>query len=130
MIAGELKHRDITAAYDSWLTAARNACPKAHIFGITPPLGWHSADITAAFKRHRKAGDRRIHLISTAPLQSKFGIAGPTELAPDGVHPSVYGNAMLAALIVSEVSRRVRVTRTARRPRTEIRRASQERGGT
>jgi len=105
--AGQRVHLDIADAYAGWLAAVRGACPKAVIFCIAPPLGWHATEIAAAVAR-RKAEDHSVHFIDTAPLKDKFGVAGATQLALDGVHPSVYGNAMLGALIAAEVIKQLR----------------------
>jgi hypothetical protein len=47
-----------------------------------------------------------VHLIDTAPLREAFRAGqGATSLAYDGVHPSVYGNALLGALIAVEAQK-------------------------
>jgi lysophospholipase L1-like esterase len=115
---------DITEAYTDWLNAMRNACPNSAIFCITPPLGLHAAEITAAVKTRHHAGDQNVHLVDTSPLQDKFisiivdasartfGIKQhPTQLAGDGVHPSVAGNAVLGAFVAAEISRQLSVER-------------------
>ncbi|MCL5097410.1 MAG: GDSL-type esterase/lipase family protein [Candidatus Omnitrophica bacterium] len=94
---------DITMAYIRWLAAMRKACPQSWFFCVVPPLGWHGDEIAAAVAARRRAGDPRVCLIKTAPLQDGFRVGkGPTALAYDGVHPSVYGNALLGALIAVE----------------------------
>jgi lysophospholipase L1-like esterase len=95
---------DITTAYVHWLTAVRAACPLASIFCVVPPLGWHAEEIAAAVKVRQVAGDDRVHLIDTSPLHAAFALR-PTQLAHDGVHPTVYGQAMLGALIAAQVQR-------------------------
>lgn len=98
--------KDITDDYAAWLSAVRTACPEARIFCIVPPLGLHRDEIVAAVTRRRSAGDVRVHLIDTAPLEAEFRVGqGPTRLAADGVHPTVEGQAHLAALILREVER-------------------------
>ena len=98
---------DITEAYTGWLAALRKACPRTHCFCIVPPLGWHAAEVAAAVAARQQAGDQRVHLIDTAPLKTAFHESRGTQLAADGVHPSVYGNARLATLIAVEVQRKL-----------------------
>ena len=95
----------IAEAYARWLASVRRACPNARVFCIVPPLGWQAADIRDAVAARNNAGDTKVHLIDTSPLWSSFSTKGPTQLAPDGVHPSVFGNAALGALIAVEVQK-------------------------
>jgi lysophospholipase L1-like esterase len=95
----------IQAAYTAWLADVRKACPNTKIFCVIPPLGWHAEEIAAAVATRNKAGDRNVFLIDTAPLKSLFTTTGATQLAEDGVHPSVFGNAMLGALIAAEAQK-------------------------
>jgi hypothetical protein len=100
------KQMDITAAYGDWLKAVRKACPKARVFCVTPPLGWHTAEVAAAVASRNRGGDGRVYLIDTTPRQGGFGDKNAaTQFAPDGCHPSVYGNAMLGALISVEAQK-------------------------
>lgn len=112
---------DITDEYSKWLAAVRLACPHAAIFCITPPLGVHSSEISAAVRKREKAGDLRVFLIDTAPLRDGFlqlaqgpdpgtytHVDGATVLAVDGVHPSVYGNAILGSFIAAKITACVR----------------------
>jgi hypothetical protein len=96
---------DITESYTHWLAAVRKACPHALCFCVVPPLGWHATEIAAAVQARKEAGDDKVYLIDTAPVKAAFHESHGTELAPDGVHPSVYGNAMLATLIAVEVQK-------------------------
>lgn len=107
MAAGQREQLDITEAYTGWLTALRKACPQSHCFCVVPPLGWHAAEIAAAVAARHRAGDRRMYLVDTAPLRAGFHESRGTQLAADGVHPSVYGNALLATLIAVEVQNRL-----------------------
>ena len=102
---GRLKHKDITLACIEWLAAARKACPNARFFCVTPPLGWHASEWAAAVQARRQAGDARVHLIDTAPLKEGFAPQGATQYAPDGVHPSVYGNAVLGAFVAVQAQK-------------------------
>jgi lysophospholipase L1-like esterase len=96
--------KDITADYTGWLAAMRRACPHTQFFCVVPPLGVHQSEIAAAVAARNQAGDRRVHLIDTAPLKAAFRSGqGATQLAHDGVHPSEYGHALLGALIAVEV---------------------------
>jgi lysophospholipase L1-like esterase len=117
---GHWRLMDISAEYEKWLASVRGACPKAAIFCITPPLGLHATEISEAVEARESSGDRRVYLIDTAPLKDGFTpiVVSPesrmysvqvtaTQLASDGVHPSVFGNAMLGALIAAEVSRQI-----------------------
>ena len=70
-----------------------------------PPLGWHAEEIAGAVAPRKGAGDVRVFLIDTAPLKAGFGTKGATQLAADGVHPGLYGNAMLGALIAAEAQK-------------------------
>ena len=99
------QHLDITAAYLQWLSGMRTACPNAHFFCVTPPLGWHASQIAEAVKERTRAGDLKVHLIDTAPLKSGFNDHAATQLADDGVHPSIYGNALLGALIARQAQK-------------------------
>ena len=93
---------DITAAYTGWLEAVRKAAPHTAIFCVVPPLGWHAAEVSAAVAARNKADDSNVYLIDTARFKEGYNGWHATEFAPDGVHPSEYGNALLAALISSE----------------------------
>lgn len=96
--------RNITADYTRWLTAMRAACPNARFFCVVPPLGFHESEVRAAVAARHKAGDERVHVIDTAPLLPAFRTGqGPTQLAHDGVHPSEFGQGMLAAMIAVQV---------------------------
>jgi lysophospholipase L1-like esterase len=95
-----------TDAYRLWLETVRKACPHAYFFCITSPLGRHTSDIQAAVAERNKAGDARVYIIDTVMFQNAFSAeCKPSRLAYDGVHPSMYGNAMLSALIVAEVQK-------------------------
>jgi hypothetical protein len=66
----------------------------------------HKKEIEAAVKARNDARDPRVYLIDPARLASAFRAGkGPTQLAHDGVHPSVYGHAMLGALIALETQK-------------------------
>ena len=98
--------KDIATDYVRWLTAMRKACPHARFFCIVPTLGVHRAEVTAAVAARGQAGDKRVHLIDTAPLKSFFRAnQGATQLAYDGVHPSQFGQAVLGALIAVEAQK-------------------------
>jgi lysophospholipase L1-like esterase len=105
VIRGEIEMLPIGEQYVQWLADVRKACPHAKIFCIVPPLGWHDKEIIEAVAARNKAGDANVHLIDTAPLKSYFSVKNPTQLAPDGVHPSVFGNAMLGAFIAAETQK-------------------------
>jgi lysophospholipase L1-like esterase len=93
----------ITEQYLSWLLAVRNACPAAYIFCIVPPLQVHAGEIASAVATRREEGDTRVHLVETTSLADEYRAnQGPTRLAYDGVHPSVYGQARLAALVAAK----------------------------
>jgi len=102
----------ITADYAGWLKAMRQACPHARFFCVVPPLGVHRAEVAAALSARNQAGDRKVHLVDTAPLERAFRAGqGATKLAHDGVHPSEYGQALLGALIAVEVQKIVSESR-------------------
>lgn len=92
-------------AYVRWLAAVRQSCPTAQIFSIIPPLGTHRQEIAGAVVTRYRQGDTRVHWIDTAALKSGFVANRPTRLAYDGVHPSLYGNALLSGLILAEVQK-------------------------
>jgi lysophospholipase L1-like esterase len=97
---------DITIAYTGWLAAVRAACPKSRIFCIVPPFGWHRQEILTAVTTRNRAGDDLVHFIDTAAVKDGYSTASkPSKFAYDGVHPSVYGNAMLAVHIIAEVQK-------------------------
>jgi hypothetical protein len=99
-----IKAQPFIDAYLTWLTAMRQACPNTRFFCVVPPLGTHAADVQAAVTIRNEAGDQKVHLIDTAPLKTGFRVGqGATTLAYDGVHPSLYGHAMLSTLIAVEV---------------------------
>lgn len=96
-------HMDITAAYTDWLKSVRRACPNTRVFCVTPPIGWHTGEIAAAVASRNSEGDKRVYLIDTTPLQRGYGGKNEaTQYAPDGCHPTVYGNAVLGALVTAE----------------------------
>jgi lysophospholipase L1-like esterase len=98
--------KDITSDYDGWLAAMRKACPNTRLFCVVPPLGYHSAEVQRAVESRNRASDSRVHLIDTPALRTGFRVGqGATPLAYDGVHPSVYGQALLAVLISIEVQK-------------------------
>jgi lysophospholipase L1-like esterase len=117
----------IASAYADWLVAVRKACPKACVFCIVPPLGWHAEEIREVVAARNKAGDARVHLIDlialrgrdtspsisgippifTEPVGAEFNIHGSTRLAYDGVHPTLEGQAVLGAMIAVEAQRRL-----------------------
>ena len=95
---------NITDAYIGWIKAVRKACPKTRIFCIVPPSGFHRSDIQKTVKTCNAARDARVYIIDTPSLNSAIHTtAGSTKFTYDGVHPSLYGNAMFAACIVAEV---------------------------
>ncbi len=96
---------DITSAYTGWLESVRKAAPHTAIFCVVPPLGWHATEVAAAVAARNKVGDSNVHLIDTARVKEGYDGWHATEFAPDGVHPSEYGNAVLAALISSEAQK-------------------------
>jgi len=99
---------DITADYTRWLAALRQATAHASVFCIVPPLGVHRLEIEAAVKARNQAGDARVYLIHPAAFEAEFRAGqGPTALAYDGVHPSLYGNAVLGAFIAAEAQKRI-----------------------
>jgi lysophospholipase L1-like esterase len=113
---------DISAAYREWIQAVRAACPHAAIFCITPPVGLHTDEVSAAVKANRSNGDHNVYLIDTAPLRdlwvpTKVDAAArtftyltkgdPTQLSTDGIHPTIYGDAVLGAFIAAGVAARL-----------------------
>jgi lysophospholipase L1-like esterase len=102
---GAFKVLPIADEYTRWLAAVRKACPNAKIFCVVPPFGWHQKDIATAVAARNKENDHNVYVIDTAPLKSLFGTKGGTQLASDGAHPSVHGNAMLGALVAVEVQK-------------------------
>ncbi len=99
--------KDITADYTAWLGEVRRACPNARVFCIVSPLGVHREETERAINAHnRQAHDARVYLIDPARLRPGFRAGtGATHLGFDGVHPSGYGHAMLAALIALEAQK-------------------------
>jgi lysophospholipase L1-like esterase len=98
--------KEIAADYTRWLAEMRKACPTARIFCIVPTLGVHKKEIEAAVGSRKRAGDLRVYLIDPAPVAKAFrSNTGATQLAYDGVHPSVYGHAILAAFIAAEIQK-------------------------
>ncbi len=98
--------KNITADYTAWLAELRQACPRARVFCVVPPLGVHREEILAAVKARTEARDARVHVIDPARLAPGFRAGrGPTHLAFDGVHPSGYGHGLLGALIAVEAQK-------------------------
>lgn len=96
--------KDITKDYLRWLEETREACPHSRFFLVIPTLGVHREEILKAAEARNQAGDARVHVIETAPLAQEFRAGqGATRLAYDGVHPTVWGQAMLGSLIAVEV---------------------------
>lgn len=96
--------RDITPNYVSFLKAIRSACPKTHFFCVVPPLGVHATEVAAAVRARKNEGDLRVHLIDLVELREQFRAGqGATQLAYDGVHPNVFGQAIMASAIVARV---------------------------
>jgi hypothetical protein len=102
--APNIKHFDIRATYEKWLTALRKACPNSRIFCVTPPMGMHRDEIAAAVSARNQAGDARVYLIDTTPLTPGYN-RGSSQYADDGCHPSVYGNAVLGAFVAVEAQK-------------------------
>lgn len=100
--------QDIHDNYVSFLTAIREACPYAHILCVVPPLGVHDAEIAAAVETRHKSGDLPVHLIDLVALRCSFRPNhGATQVSYDGVHPSVFGQAMLGAMIAADAQRAI-----------------------
>jgi lysophospholipase L1-like esterase len=100
--------QNFTGAYIDWLTSVRQACPNTQIFCITPTLGngWHAADVRLAVTARNNLGDQMVYLIDTAPLLNGWKVGqGASMLAYDGVHPSLYGHAILGSLIAVEAQK-------------------------
>lgn len=94
--------KNIALPYGNWLQAMRRACPTTHIFCIVPPLGVHADEIRQAVATRQSAGDARVHLVDTASLTHAFRAGqGATQLAADGVHPTLEGQSKLAALVTA-----------------------------
>jgi hypothetical protein len=96
--------KDITADYTAWLTSVRQACPHASLFCVIPPLQVHRQEIEAAVGARNRQNDRRVYAIDTGRLAPGFRSGqGATQFGHDGVHPSQFGHAMLAAVIAAQV---------------------------
>jgi hypothetical protein len=95
----------IAENYARWLVSVRKACPNAAIFCVVPPLGWHAKEIAEVVAARNTAGDKRVFVIDAVSLRDMWSLKGATPLAFDGVHPSVYGNAMLGAVIAAEAQK-------------------------
>ena len=100
------KQFNITAAYTKWLADVRKACPDTSIFCVPPPLGWHMAEVAAAVASRRNDGDVKVHLIDVTSLLDGYSDKNvATKYATDGCHPTVYGNAVLAALVAAQAEK-------------------------
>jgi hypothetical protein len=98
--------KDITQNYIAFLQEFRVACPQTQLFCIVPPLGVHAAEVAAAVQARNASGDTRVHLIDLLRMREQFRAGqGSTQLAYDGVHPSVFGQAMLSTEITNEVQK-------------------------
>jgi len=94
---------DITEEYTRWLHAVRAACAQARIYAIAPLLGWHSREIAHAVRERQSGGDAQVWYIDTSPFHAAYSPDHATRLAYDGVHPNLYGNALFAAHILTQV---------------------------
>jgi lysophospholipase L1-like esterase len=98
--------KDLAPEYIRWLIAVRKACPHMSIFCIAPPLGCFEEEVESAVAARRQAGDSNVHLINATSIRSQFRVnTGATTLGYDGVHPSMYGNAILGAVIAVQAQR-------------------------
>ncbi|BBO36453.1 hypothetical protein PLANPX_6065 [Lacipirellula parvula] len=98
--------KNIAETYAAWLRDVRAACPTSQIFCVIPPLGVHDQEIRDAVAERRAAGDERVHVVETAALAPLFRAGqGATQLAADGVHPTLEGQGRLAALIAVAVAK-------------------------
>ena len=107
---GTNDNQDITGAYVDWLIVMRQASPNAQFFCVTPPLGdrWHASEVRAVVAARNAAGDAKVYLIDTSPLEPGFKAGqGGTLFAYDGVHPSMYGHAILGSFIAAEAQRAI-----------------------
>jgi len=97
---------NITAAYTDWLKAVRKACPHAHIFCVVPPSGVHRDEIQAAAKARTEDGDSAVHVIDIPSLNATITARpGATQLACDGVHPTVQGQGLFGACVAAQALR-------------------------
>ena len=97
---------DVTRNYIEWATAIRRACPHAYIFCVLPCSGSHRDEISAVVQARHKANDRRIYVIDV-PSLNKLITQDPiaTQYTYDGVHPSIYGQAMFGANVAVRVQK-------------------------
>lgn len=95
---------DITEAYTTWIKSVRAACPKTHIFCVVPASGVHRETINKVVNSFRKK-DKRVYMIDIASLNDVLTIKGvPTNMAYDGVHPSLHGEGMFGASIAAKAA--------------------------
>jgi lysophospholipase L1-like esterase len=97
-------------AYVEWIAAVRRACPDSLVFCIVPPSGVHRDEVHQVVQTCNHAGNARVHLIDIPWLASTITVRDgvTTQLAPgDGVHPSLYGQAMLGACVVAQAQRAI-----------------------
>lgn len=91
---------DITGAYIDWMSAVRRACPHARIFCVVPPSGVHRNEVKAAVAARNRAQDSNVYVIDIPWLNSTLRArVGATQMAYDGVHPSMYGSAVFGACV-------------------------------
>ncbi len=96
---------DVTSNYLEWATAVRKACPNAQIFCVLPGSGSHRDEIASVVAARRNAKDQRVYLIDVPSLNATITQnGGATQHTYDGVHPSMYGQALFGANIAVKVS--------------------------
>ncbi len=105
--SGPSGKRDLVDAYLGWLVSVRRACPASRVFCIVPPLGLLAEEVARVVSIANERGDRKVHLIDTAPLRHLFKVNVATQAACDGVHPHGYGNALLGAFIAAEAEKAI-----------------------
>jgi lysophospholipase L1-like esterase len=93
---------DIVPNYTSWLGALRKAAPHTKIFCIVPPLGVHRDDITKIVGSVNASGDPNVYLVDPKGVNELFETPAPegSFAGYDGVHPTIHGQALLAANIL------------------------------
>ncbi len=88
------------SAYAGFLKRLRSIYPQTELIVIRPLNGYMDKETQEAALLRQKAGDQRVHLIST-----ESWLAPDTGDYTDALHPSVQGNVKMADKLVPELQR-------------------------
>lgn len=93
----------VTASALGWMTAVRQAAPRAHVFVTIPFGGFAASYIQAAFTKYQSATpDARMYLMNLGP-EAQAGLTafvnGGSAQSGDGLHPLAWRDGQLGAMM-------------------------------